>query len=374
MSDKGFWSKEWMDVQRSYWEQWSELNRKALGDQGVGSNPWEEALDHWWQAVQPSAPVQAAEFMRQMMDQGKHFFRIAELFGNHSGKAASDADMQSVWQQGLEALKGAFGGDAGEQARQRMMAFWELPLGNWQRMASSMSPLPGDFLRNIPRGDPSEPLQRFLSVPGLGYSREEQQRYQNLAGRVLEYQQALAEYSNFFSGLAKLSVERLQQKFEQLAAEGKKIDSARALYDLWVSACEEVYGEQVMQPQYSALHGRLINALVGVKYQMAVMVDENLGALNMPTRRELRTLQGRLQQNRREINALKAELAEIRRGLGGTAGAEPTAPVEQRASESEAVPAPVRKKRTPARKKVASRDAVARKKGAAGTAKPGSEG
>ena len=77
----------------------------------------------------------------------------------------------------------------------RMMAFWELPLDNWQRMVSSMSPMPGDFLRNMPhdaiQGATSTAL---LSAPGLGYTREEQGQYQDLMRRSMDYQTALQEY------------------------------------------------------------------------------------------------------------------------------------------------------------------------------------
>lgn len=68
------------------------------------------------------------------------------------------------------------------------------------------------------------------------------------------------------------------------------------------------------------------------------MIDESLGALNMPTRREVRTLQVRVQENRREIRCLQAELeflkgrfddlpaARTRRGTAAAATTRKTAP------------------------------------------------
>jgi polyhydroxyalkanoate synthase subunit PhaE len=44
---------------------------------------------------------------------------------------------------------------------------------------------------------------------------------------------------------------------------------------------------------------------MALKQRMSVMVDESLGALNMPTRSELRTLQDRLQETRRENKRLR---------------------------------------------------------------------
>ncbi len=86
---------------------------------------------------------------------------------------------------------------------------------------------------------------------------------------------------------------------------GKSIDSARALYDNWVGCCEAVYAEEVATPEYAQIHGHLVNAQMALKKRMAIMVDENLGAMNMPSRSELRTLQDRLQETRRENKQLR---------------------------------------------------------------------
>jgi class III poly(R)-hydroxyalkanoic acid synthase PhaE subunit len=229
-----------------------------------------------------------------------------------------------------------------------MMAFWEMPMDNWQRMVSSLSLTPGDLLRNMPH---NEGIERFLSAPGLGYMREQEGQYKQLMQRVMEYQRALTEYMRFFSNLGMLSVNRLREKVQELVDDGGQIDSARGLYDLWVSSSEEVYGEQVMTPEYAKIHGKLVNALMAVKQKLSHVVDETLGGLNMPTRRELRTLQDRMQDSRREYKAMLAEMellkdqvTELRKQ--GTAG-------NGAAATSPAV------KKT-AKKKVSSRKAAAK--------------
>ena len=76
-----------------------------------------------------------------------------------------------------KAFSGALSGD-GQESLSKLMAFWEMPLDNWQRMLSSLSLMPGDLLRNMPHGAGSEHFERFLSAPGLGYTREEQAQQQ----------------------------------------------------------------------------------------------------------------------------------------------------------------------------------------------------
>lgn len=347
MSDQGFWNQDWMKVQTQYWDNWTEMSRKAMGAQQPAATPWENAMEHWWKAISPAAPDMANDFMGKMMDQGKALFSMAEQFTGKFPDQAGGAEWNDVLNKTFADLQKGFSGAAtagGDDALHKMMAFWEMPLDNWQRMVSSLSLTPGDVLRNMPHGDSHAHLERFLSAPGLGYSREEQGQQQQMILKVAEYQRALQEYSQFFSNIGVQSVDRMRSKLGEVAKAGKVIDSAKALYDMWVGACEDVYSEQVMTAEYAALHGRLVNSLMAVKHHMAVTVDEGLGAMNMPTRQELRTLQTRMQENRREIKGLKAEVAQLKKLL------------EQQVAK----PAPAAKKAAPKRKAAPKKKAVAK--------------
>ncbi|MEO5342050.1 MAG: class III poly(R)-hydroxyalkanoic acid synthase subunit PhaE [Gammaproteobacteria bacterium SHHR-1] len=368
MTDSPFWNDDWMKIQQKYWDNWSDMSRKAMGMDRPAKSPWESAMDHWWQAVSPSVPDTGSDFMRRMMDQGKQFFRMSDEFGKNY-QASNDwleavnktfSDMQQMFAGGMEQAANLAGSGA-EEPLHKLMAFWEMPLDNWQRMASSLAPMPGDLLRNMPR---SGQLDALFSAPGLGYTREEEGQYKELMQRGLAYQQALGEYSQFFSNLGMASVERMRGKVQALLESGKAIDSARGLYDLWVAACEEVYAEQVMTPEYAKIHGGLVNALMALKQKMGQMADENLGALNMPTRRELRTLQQRLQESRREIKGLRAQMdvlqeqvQQLRAIQVQAANAAPAQAQAQTGSgtESSAPAAASSVKPKPARKKASTR-------------------
>jgi class III poly(R)-hydroxyalkanoic acid synthase PhaE subunit len=253
----------------------------------------------------------------------------------------------------LEEMQRAFAGgyEQGDEALHKMLAFWELPYDNWQRMMSSLSPIPGDLLRNMPHDQVKENLHRFLSAPGLGYTREEQSQYQDLVRRTLAYQKALQAYLGFFSGIGVKSVDRMRVTLDGLQKEDRAIDSARTLYDTWVGCCEAVYAEEVQTPEYARIHGELVNAQMALKQRMSFMVDEALGAMNMPTRAELRTLQDRLQETRREQKALRHELDRLKRQMG--AGKSTAAPAPPPAPRT----APAPRKKAAVRKKTATRAA-----------------
>jgi class III poly(R)-hydroxyalkanoic acid synthase PhaE subunit len=339
MSDTGFWNNDWLETQQKYWQAWTDMSQKAMGMRQPVAAPWEKALDHWWQAVSPAAPDLGKDFMGKMLDQGKAFFRMTEELSRNLGQERNASDWSNALEKTFADMQRAFGGGPrqGDDALHKMMAFWEMPFDNWQRMVSSLSLTPGDALRNMPHDQVKEQLNRFLSAPGLGYTREEQGQYQELMQRGLEYQKALQDYMQFFSNLGIKSVDRVRSKLDQLEEEEKVVDSARGLYDLWVSSCEEVYAEQVMTPEYAQLHGDLVNALMALKQRMAVMVDESLGAMNMPTRSELRTLQDRLQETRRENKALRHDVDELKAQIATLQGTVTDAPMKK---------APIRRRTT----------------------------
>ncbi len=346
MSDTGFWNNDWMETQQKYWQTWTDMSQKAMGMQKPAATPWESALDHWWQAISPAAPGAGGDFMGKVLDQGKAFFRMAEELSSNLGQDRGASDWSGAMEKTFADMQHAFSGGSqqgDDDALRKMMAFWEMPFDNWQRMVSSLSLTPGDALRNMPHDQLNEHLNQFLSAPGLGYTREEQGQHKELMRRGVEYQKALQDYMQFFSNLGIKSVERMRNKLGQLGKEEKVVDSARGLYDLWVSSCEDVYAEQVMTPEYAQLHGKLINTLMALKQRMAVMVDESLGAMNMPTRSELRTLQDRLQETRRENKALRREMDEIKEQIAalvlrsGATAPKKKAPVQRKTTAKKAV-------------------------------------
>lgn len=344
-------TEDWLSLQQKYWEQWTDLSRKAMGAQASATNPWENALDQWWKAFAPATPDMPRNFMEKMMEQGKMFFRMADTFTHNLPKGGSTTEGWTAWSKTLDDLQKAFTGsqEEGDQAIHKMLAFWELPYDNWQRMMSSLSPIPGDLLRNMPHA-PASTVDKVLSAPGLGYTREEQSQYQDLIRRSLDYQKALQDYMSFFSGMGVKSIQRMRETLERMQASDKVIDTARALYDTWVSCCEEVYAEDVQSIEYARIHGHLVNSQMALKQRMSIMVDESLGALNMPTRNELRTLQDRVQESRRENKWLRKQLHALQLQVAALSGQEP-APTGTGLRPAMAQSAATAVKRTVVRKK-----------------------
>jgi len=147
-------TEDWLSLQQKYWEQWTDLSRKALGAKAPTTNPWESAMDHWWKAVSPAAPNASREVMERMMEQGKMFFRMAENFTKYLPQSGtSAADGWTAITKALDEIQKAFTGSQAEggESINKMMAFWELPYDNCQRnrglgFASSCRPYGKDHI------------------------------------------------------------------------------------------------------------------------------------------------------------------------------------------------------------------------------------
>lgn len=336
------WTRQVLEYQRQYQDAWQALSMQmnAPGQHGgtaanASANPWIAALEQWCQTMQPSATGPAHDFYARLIEQGKTYLQVTDGLHQAFQQAAAAGESVVRWQEAMNdtmtGLKEMFGGNrAGVPgAAHQAIAFWELPLNTWQRAVSSSSILPGDFLQNVGgasgvgqvRDQIHGRVDQLLSTPAIGYMREHQEQSQILAKLSLDYQQALQDYAATYGEIGVRCVETLQQAIRQRTAEENPIRSLRELYDLWIDSCEQAYGEYVKTDRYVEIYGRLVNSLMALKRHGSMMVDEVLGAMNMPTRAEVDTLHRRLQESRRESKALHSEVVALRRLVQAEIGA-----------------------------------------------------
>ncbi len=353
MSNANDWTESWMNSQQNYWKAWADLAQRGMKAPEAPKNPFADGLTQWWQSVSPMAPPTGRDAFDKLMDVSKGYFSLAERFMT-GAQAKPDGGMDAIngWLDGMQKTwsdwsqmgssfrpegmfsKGQFKG---------MNTFMDLPMDTWNRMAANIMPMPGDFTQAFhpEGGNPMhQQVNKFLSVPAVGYSRESQEQYQILAQRQMDYMAATQAYQAAFGKLGMESTKGFQAALQTRMKEGKPISSLRELYDQWVEMSEAAYAEFVMTEEDQTLYGRLVNTLLALKQQMARMVDQNLEAMNMPTRAEISTLQCRQQELRRdnlklhkELKAMQAQLEAMRQSMlqtQATAKAEPVkaAPTE----------------------------------------------
>jgi polyhydroxyalkanoate synthase subunit PhaE len=300
MTDQSaFGAESWSEAGRQYWEAWYGLWQQGVQSAGRGGTPpdepWGRAFEDWWLKATPGVPGAPPELLQGLMEQGKAFLRLGEQLAASAGAP----DLTGI-------------GTA-----------WKLPFDTWSRTVSSASVFPGDVLEHLKADgwtraadDLHRNMERFLSVPGLGYTREWQEQGQELARLGLSYQRALQEYGSLFQRFNLDALNRLRAALADRAEAEKPVTTLRGLYDICVDASEAAYADLVATETYAEAYGRMVNALMALKRHGRNMVDEAVGTLGMPTRHGFRTLQRRHQELRRQVATLRAQIAgtETERG------------------------------------------------------------
>ncbi len=292
-------------------------------------NPFAGMLDQWWSSVRPEAQGDLGTVAQRFYDMGKSFMSMTEGLFNASGQDQPEAAM-NMWMSSMQAALQQWIAQIQANAD---FATPDLPgisgttLSSWAQFADTVSPwltMSQDLLREIAEGHlpgglevpgmgaAQEQFCRALSMPGLGYTREQQEHLQGLARNLLNYHDALRAYKLAFAKTALASLDSVRNRLQDLHAKGEKIESLRGLYDLWVDASEEAYGDFATSDQYQVVYGDLINALMLVRRDLNVLAEQHYQLMNIPTRSEINTMQHRQQENRRENRQLRREIAELR--------------------------------------------------------------
>jgi class III poly(R)-hydroxyalkanoic acid synthase PhaE subunit len=329
---------DWLKAQMQFWENWSRMCTQGLTDAGgMPKGSWAETLDQWWSVAAKNVP-EHREFYQRMVEQGKTFMAIGQEIANFLTGVQSCAQAGDGWKNQLkshfDSVKEAFAktqsGDIPAYLR-GFTSVCELPLDTLRRTLSGTATVPGDFLQNL-RSDAlgkfgdhvHEGVDKFLSVPGVGYTREGQEQLQTFARTLLNYQKALQEYLSAHNHLGMETLDRLYKKLVTMGDKGESIQSLRAIYDLCVDCGEEAYAEFAMSEEYQRVYGEVVNALMAVKHQTRTMVDESLGTMNMPTRHEMNGIVKRQQELKRIIKSIQRNLNDgggsprgRKRGNGG---------------------------------------------------------
>ncbi len=124
-------------------------------------------------------------------------------------------------------------------------------------------------------------------------------------------QQELARCASHLRGAGERAVDLLFALIEQQAGKGQPVGSLRALYDLWVDAAEQAYGEMLDATDYLATQGEALNAVLRLRARLerprGPRPEAGGSVAPGPEPATLAELQAELRRLRAEIEALRAE-------------------------------------------------------------------
>jgi len=318
------WTQAWLDMQKQYMDTWMKFSSQGLPGSpmtspfaAAGANPWAGAFEQWSRLFSQGMPVSAKDVSTRLFDLGKSYMDMSERYWQLLRQGKEDAfsvtDWRSMLQQACEQAGKGFGFPGGSTDPWSGFAtLWGLPVSNWQRMACSFSPFPGEMEKALRTDDQAaestvmtRAVRQFLSLPPVGYTREWQEQQQVWTELFLEYTRTVQALGGVLGKVVQRALDLFGKRMSERIQNGESFDGLRAIYNLWIDCGEEAYAEEVTATEFPQVQADMVNALMRMKRHEQRMVEEVTTALNMPTRTEMDTTHKRVYELQRALRRLQ---------------------------------------------------------------------
>lgn len=303
---------------RQYWNAWGQAMRGASAPAPAPVPNWNDAMGWWAQMAKTggSPAPQADDAIDRLNAQASGWFaKMQQLAAQFAGQQqAAPADIASAWKQML----GAGGAQPFADLLGAMQGPGQSGVGQWMEQAAP-------FLRAM-----QADARGWLSMPAFGFTREHQERWQELARAQLDYQEQNNAYNALMAEAAQEAFRRFEQKLAQRMESGQQIGTARELFDLWIDAAEDAYAQIALSERFSQVYGELVNAQMRVRAGLQREVEQNCNLLGMPTRTEVDAAHRRIVQLERELRRLRDAMGEREAGPATRTVSSPSGPAGTR--------------------------------------------
>ncbi len=330
---------------QQYWSALTEAMRSAGGG-ARQQDPWQAAMQSWSQlAGGGQSRNDAGDAIERFSAQARQWFgtmqQVAEQF---AGKSASAEDIAGAWKQAMGG-----GGNPFANLFSGMTGRGQSGFDDWY---AQVAPMFGGLSKGGMLDGLRQESMSWLRTPAFGHNREQQERWQALAEAQFELQQKNDAYNALMLEVGRDAFDRFERKLAERSEPGRQLQSARALFDLWIDAAEEAYAEIALSAGFRKVYGELVNAQMRVRAGIQNEVERMCGLFGMPGRTEVDSAH-------RKIAELERQLRRLRDAVSAQTKSAPTkaAPVKPAPAEVvQAKPAPKQTARAePAPKKSAKK-------------------
>ncbi|MGY0798402.1 class III poly(R)-hydroxyalkanoic acid synthase subunit PhaE [Lysobacter sp. A286] len=329
----GSGNDDFESLARQYWSRWGEMLRAAPattpsmpgvsaagfpggGFPGAGfagaASPgaaaampgWNEATA-WWSQLASGGKGPADAAVERFTDQTRGWFaQMQQLATRFAGQDAGATEIAEAW----KSILGGAGGNPFADALRDMHGPGQQGFEQWFEQVTP-------WLEKMQAGG-----QTWLGTPAVGFTREHQQRWQQLAQAQQDHQQQGRAYQALMAQALQDAFKRFEEKLTECSEPGKKLESARALFDLWIDAAEETYSEIALSPRFREAYGAMVNSQMRLRTAVQREIEQVGEAMGVPTRSEVDTVHRKIVQLERELRRLRDQLAS------GATGSPPTRP------------------------------------------------
>ncbi len=339
-----------------YWTALSDALRSA-GGMHAPQDPWRAALDGWSRMAGGGARNDAGDAIERFSAQARQWLgTMQQVAGQFAGRAASAEDIAAAWKQ---ALGGNPFADLFSATTSGMAGRGQSGFEQWY---AEVAPILG----GLRQGGLLQEGMNWLRMPAFGLTREHQERWQALAEAQLELQRRNDEYGTLMLEANQDAFERFERKLAERSEPGRQLQSARALFDLWIDAAEEAYAEIALSPRFRRIYGELVNAQMRVRAGIQREIELIGNLFGMPGRTEVDAAHRRIAELERQVRRLTVAARTAGESARRPIPKAVTTPRRESAAPMQDTARPAKK---PARNKAPTRAAAAKTPPATGKAK-----
>ena len=196
-TDNMYSNIDWAKLQQQYTDAvsafYSNSNQKI--NNPLHNNGWGQAMDYWWQSVAGQLPEDNKIMLETLMDQSRVYYSVSEQFTNLFSDIAKDAKGPDDWQKilfsHLENMKSMFDQFQSQSGMTSMAPgmMGMSPMNMWNQALSSIVP--------------DETIDKLFQVPGVGLTKDLQEKTQKTMRLWNDYQLNNQKYNAAFAMLGK---------------------------------------------------------------------------------------------------------------------------------------------------------------------------
>lgn len=337
---------EAIEQAQRYWQAWSDAMRAATGAGAPAAQQdmWQSAMAQWSQLARAmrgetngmggmmggASPFGGDAFDRMAQQSRQWFGKMQEVAGQFAGRPARAEDVAGAWRRAMGGGDNPFAAMFAQMQGPGQSGFdqWYQNIAPWlqQTMLGGNAADATEFANRMAGGFRDEG-RAWLSMPAYGPAREQQERWQAFAKAQLDLQEANDAYNAAMLQAGRDAFERFERKLAERSEPGRQLQSARALFDLWIDAAEEAYADIALSPEFRRLYADLVNAQMRVRAGVQREIEALCAQFGMPTRTEIDSAHRKIAELERELrrqrSSSRAATAPVREAAVKPAGAEP---------------------------------------------------
>ena len=318
---------DWSEFQKKYFDALTAFNSSAsfINNNNFSENAfWSDAMGHWWKSIKAGSSMENQSLFEKVIEQSQQYYFMGEQF--------------SSLIEGINDFKNK-NKDASNFINKKFKEFEAMLPQNpadfsWSSFFDGNDSLFDLMKKNVSSNDAFDASNlfenvnpemkkirdQFLSMPGIGYNRETQEKIQKLIKLSAIYQDNNNEYQSVMAELNHKALELMRKKILRMSQQGEDINSMRQIYNLWIESNEKVYADYAFTKEFSELNGRLVNSQMALKKLSQEMNEDILSAMNMPTTRAMNELERRHYELRKKVKAMESELNNLKEIINAQVG------------------------------------------------------